>query len=176
MKTIANVYLIKTKETTPIFLKENSVEINDEFLCHDKFYHMYFTLPQFNSEINKIENGDWCILKLEELTRIVKVTNLEHNHPIFNVEIEGGCAQLNHLEKIIATTDDLSIQMYNSQTGEESYISNMPLIPKYFIEYFISEYSKGNIIKQVEVKLSKYDDWYNYGTKSVPNTLQCGGK
>ena len=59
-------------------------------------------------------------------------------------------------KKIIATTDsNLSVQLYNSQNGEHSYISNLPQPSNSFIEKYVEEYNKDNSITDIMVE---YED------------------
>jgi len=131
MKTLANVYLLPTKDITNIALYSESTSYNKpllQLLKHNigssdyKYQHLYITLPQSDLEISKTDNS-WC-LDLDTMGIYLKVGDY----------ISERC------EKIIATTDSSL---------------NLPSIPQSFIEYFISEYNQGNIIK-AEVELNQW--------------------
>lgn len=80
---------------------------------------------------DKIEEGELVYIDLAENSRITKVISLEGKHPIYNIDIEEGCAQLTSLKKIVAIQSQLS--------------------PEYRMQ-FIEEYNKGEV-KDVEIEL-----------------------
>lgn len=94
-------------------------------------HHLYFLSDE------EIKVGDWCVLDLEENTRVVKVESLNSGHPVFTVDITDGYAQLCGLKKITATTDK-SLEL--------------PEPSPEFIDKFIREYNKGNVIEEVMVE------------------------
>lgn len=60
-----------------------------------------------------------------------------------------------YFKKIIATTDKLE----NCQMPNLSGQMYLPQIPQLFIEHFISEYNKGNIITEVEVEYEEIEEY-----------------
>ena len=139
MKTIANVYLLPSdKESrlhiTPEGLLYQSFEpfIQD---CKDyKSFHLYITLPQFDLEISKPKEGDYVIWK----NQIFKVDSNKAFSRTNNITLAYCLAY--GLEKVVSTNDSSL---------------NLSSIPKSFTEHHITEYNKGNIIKQVEVELEE---------------------
>lgn len=79
----------------------------------------------------EIKEGDWCI---------------NDNHDtLYQPNCLGDTSGWN---KIIATTD----KVLTCQDDEYTLTKNLPQIPQQFIEEYISEYNKGNVIEDVEVE------------------------
>lgn len=110
--------------------------------------HLYITSDE------NIKEGDWCILDLGENTRIVQIKSLNSGHSIFTIDIIDGYAQLSNLKKIIATTDASLglLEVGKAGYSTEEFYSILPLISQQFIQYYIEEYNKGNVITEVEVE------------------------
>lgn len=113
--------------------------------------HLYFLSDE------EIKEGDWCILNLGENSRPVKIKSLNSGHPVFTVDIGEGYAKLENLKKIIATTDSSLTKIisdFDFMSGESGEIS-IPALPQpshSFIEIFVREYNKGNVIEWVNVE------------------------
>lgn len=60
-------------------------------------------------------------------------------------------------KKIISTTDK-SLKIKSEQSGENAWFNPLPQIQQQFIELFITEYNKDNIITEVEVEYEEYLD------------------
>ncbi len=141
MKTTANVYLIEDRNSLVNIQKDvdyNKIgHFNEPQIVDGQDYagqHLYITLPQSDLEISKIKQGDWYLHKQAGEYRI-----LQCNSNILPMDSE----------KIIATTNKYLIINIGGDI--------LPLIPKSFIEHFISEYNKGNIVESVDIELEEYD-------------------
>ena len=88
----------------------------------------------------EINEEDWCIIDLGDFSRAVRVKSLNNGHPIFAVDITEGYAKISDLKKIIASTDT-SLGLPQPSTA--------------FIDKYITEYNKGNIIEMVMVEYFK---------------------
>lgn len=91
----------------------------------------------------EIKEGDWCINPITKLPFQVKV--IERNRLVYP----------ENSKKIIATTDKLEISNnfeYTQLLPSDDFKFYLPQIPQSFIEYFVTEYNKGNIITEVMVE------------------------
>ncbi len=138
----AQVIMLPTKE------KSNTIKVNNTLLyykekdnpvlgCYQP-QHLYIISDE------EIREGDW-VLCLDETDSTVMNWNI--NQCIFKHIKGGNCTQC---KKIIATTD-------TSLTIKHKYSSylrdwNLPQSSQQFIEKFIEEYNKGNIITNVLVE------------------------
>lgn len=110
---------------------------------------------------DEIKEGDWCYDKvLNVVYRVDKHTDLKYVN------------QTDNELKIIATTDELGKTIWkqtnkkskpyniqqNIETTKKVFIP-LPQIPQSFIQHFVDEYNKGNVISDVMVE---------YDTISVP--------
>lgn len=104
------------------------------------FQHLYILSDE------EIKESDWCINPSTRLP--FQVRAIQRNRLVYS---EGS-------KKIIASTNtSLGIQTYNSQDGTKSYISQFPQPSQRFIEKYVEEYNKGNIITDVMVEYQQYD-------------------
>lgn len=132
---------------TSIKLTNNKLVKNDRKVMGNKIFdigwksshlayrpqHLYVLSNQ------KIKVGDW-----------IGNPNLKNWVP---VQYLGGYLTGNE-KKIIATTDTSLFKKEKTSTNKHSYIyDTLPQIPKQFIEYYINEYNKGNIVNKVMVKI-----------------------
>jgi hypothetical protein len=114
------------------------------------FSKIYFTLPQSDLEISKIKEGNWYYDKTKEDV-VFPSFNIKTGknksfraNPIEFCETKDLADFLNirnNCEKIIASTD----KSFGGNT--------LPSIPKTFIDFFISEHNKGNVISTCEIEL-----------------------
>jgi hypothetical protein len=162
MKAQVNIHLLSTDKKSRIHripkgMMYQSVEpfIQD---CKDYIsYHIYFTLPQSDLEISKIKDGDWLIRVNPDGSCVGKP---------FKADYVTVLSQLNKgFEKIVACG------------VKEYWKHNLPSIPQSFIEHYITEYNKGNVIKTAEIELDgDYDNCYKVyyadtiGLKLTSNT------
>jgi hypothetical protein len=113
--------------------------------------HLYIILPQSDLEISKITHGNWCLYQLynKSLPKLVKIKSTFGNQLTFE-DLNGNRGEecSIYFKKIIATTDkELG---YGDKFGG---FYQLPRLPQSFIEYFIAEYNKGNVIKKFEIEL-----------------------
>lgn len=93
---------------------------------------------------DEIKEGDWCI-------------NI-NNHTLYH--LTGGTVTketYKHWKKIIGTTDT-SLLINNRSNSDHPYNLNFPQIPESFINLFVTEYNKSNIITKVNVEYDVFDD------------------
>ena len=103
-------------------------------------YHLYFLSDE------KIQGNDWCLYG----KKIVKCQS-DRAGIIWT-------QQPNIYKKIIATTD--SALFVTKKTGTEfpkEYLEKMPKLSNAFVQKYVSEYNKGNIITEVMVEYEQYD-------------------
>jgi len=136
MKTLANIYLLPTDKVSNLWLaSDNNILWYDN---HGKVsyrfnaQHLYITLPQSDLEISKIKENSLILFKQTDGNRFIHRVN---KASLLNITKDD--------ELIVGTT--------------EPYL-NSHFISQSFIEHFIVEYNKGNVIKQVKVEL---EDRYN---------------
>lgn len=128
----------------------------------NKFQHLYILSD------DKIEEGDWVYENnLNQETKIYQIIKREgkllffrfRSVPIWLENNNHGC------KKIIATTDTSLSSIIHSNypsgntTGVRTLIE-VPQIPQSFIDHYIQQYNKGNIITEVMVEY--VDNWYIY--------------
>ena len=103
------------------------------------YQHLYITSN------DEIKDGDWCIHTVDN-NFIFRITNSYiKNNPNYK----------DYCEKIIATTDKLPIESYQGHF-EGKYCTNyLPQPSQAFIEKYVEEYNKGNIITDVMVKYER---------------------
>ena len=103
---------------------------------HTYINHLYILSDE------KIKEGDWFILTFGfEKPEILQATKENI------IAIKSNC------KKIIATTNSNLIS--ESKLMRECYPYSIHQIPQSFIEYFINEYNKGNVITKVLVEVDK---------------------
>lgn len=121
------------KNGTKVFRTLNSSF--EDYCPSFKPQHLYITSN------DEIKEGDWVIFLDRKL--------------LYQVEYTSQCADYNNdndCKKIIATTNN-SLRIGGNTGKRENGISiPLPQIPQQFIEYFITEYNKGNIIIKVLVE------------------------
>jgi hypothetical protein len=154
--------------TLPV-LNENSLKSDRRHLIYqdnklfNPFKNEYFNLYILSNE--EIKESDWYMVtdfsKQEDVRKSVKnITREEQRH--------------NGYKKIISTTNkELTIIGRNiSYPILGQTITYLPQIPQQFIDYFVSEYNKGNVISKVLVEVEEYDKGYsNKGTSSIPSSF-----
>jgi hypothetical protein len=89
----------------------------------------------------EIKDSDWVIRGDGELDQMTP-----------NKMIDYLDSQSLATKKIIATTDT-SLSIKKEQSGENIWTQQLPQIPHSFIEQFISEYNKGNVISKVLIEV-----------------------
>lgn len=130
----------------PITILENGQMINSLERCdfpskNDNFYHLYI----ISSE--EIKEGDWYMYCHfgEWIISNSRETLKNETNTLENLNKD------DYFKKIIATTDkSLTKGMYCVSTGK--YQESLPQPSQSFIEKFVDEYNKGNIITEVMVE------------------------
>jgi hypothetical protein len=155
MKTIANVYLLPTEykksSYIPLFKlnKDSRLSLLEGFgHTISEYFHLYITLPQSDLEISKIKEGDWFINSRGLIFKTDKN---------YIEERDEYCLKTH--EKIITTTNPNLLIGLTEKSSDGIKYNHLPIyvssIPQQFIEHFISEYNKGNVISSVEVELEE---------------------
>ena len=170
-------------KSAPLVIDDNSRKL---FTCDPLealwgHQHLYITLPQSDLEISKIKEGDWCLFQLynKSIPELVRITYKFGNQLTYRgAKGDKGEEALQYFEKIIASTDSsLNIEYVN---GNSVWGVKLPTIPEQFISYFIDQWNKGNVIKEVEVELEEDGDnlcdcYYTKFCKStqLPKGIKC---
>ncbi len=114
----------------------------------DETQHLYIVSNE------EIKEGDWCI----------------DNRPTMNNFIHQlSCNVKGDIKKIIASTNNMQ-----NELSVKGVIGNIPQIPQQFIDQYINEYNKGNIITKVlvEVKLETFHDWLTAPCEPFPDKIK----
>jgi len=144
---------MNTITVRPILVKKNNKRPKIGDICKNaiqvfiwskehEMYNVLETLPEYkNTEVqklilisldskDKLNINDKVYLDLAENSRITTIKNLNGSHPIFNIDIDGGCAKRESLKKIIAKQSQ---------------------IPSEYISKFINEYNTG-MVNDIKIK------------------------
>jgi len=137
--------MLPTNEKAQIIQKENN--LLEYYKCSQRLYREYEGRNLYFLSDEEIKEGDWVFHK---------ASNEVIQYP------KGGFPN-SHSKKIIATTDK-SIQALKFQgTPLEDFskiIKGIKAQPsESFIEYYVSEYNKGNIITEVMVEYEARNDF-----------------
>ena len=174
MKTTANVHLIPTNKQISIgefiiasYDEEATIDNvnmlgklncgikNTEATIKQTMYYMYITLPQSDLEISKIRSENWYIVELFNVGDKSTGKHIEQCKSINDIWINSESIEttrhVSNCEKIIATTDSFLDVSKEDKSFKDWKL--FPSIPQSFIEYYITEYNKGNVIKTIEVEL-----------------------
>lgn len=143
--------------------KVNKLHIykNDEFntlldeLAHP--HHLYLLSD------DEIKDKDWCILfdNFNNVMSNPQQYNKSKNHVLNN-----------GLKKITATTNS-SLRIKEILDEEDTIHHFLPQFSKEFIEQFITEYNKGNVITDIMVECeTNYVEWKHSNKESLKETLK----
>ena len=126
---------------------------------------------------DKIKEGDWVYENnLNQETQIYQVYDRNNELGFFrfrNVFVE---LSKSNCKKIIATTDSsLTLTGLQSRSSKDFSILSLPQPSQQFIEKYIEEYNKGNVITDV---LVEYESDFNscFCTKDICNGNNCPKK
>jgi hypothetical protein len=147
-------FVINTENST-LTLFEDPMEKGKRFFPQ----HLYILSNE------DLKEGDWFI-DLHNLDKPKFCDNQQLANKL-NLKKE-------QVKKIISTTNkELTIIGRNiSYPILGQTITYLPQIPQQFIDYFVSEYNKGNVISKVLVEVEEYDKGYsNKGTSSIPSSF-----
>lgn len=157
LKEKCQVIMLPT-EHSRLEIDENKLSFEcKQYTCKNP-QHLYITSSE------KLKAGDYCIIDLGEYKRIVRVKNLQGNHPVFSIEIDAGLAKLSSLRKIIATTDCICTGKESDKPGDYKYI---PQPSQGFINKFIETYNKGNVITDIIVDYEEFDTLHSDNYKRL---------
>ena len=156
-KRKCKVFMFPTKSKSNIQLQMNGklhLE-NGSSICLNSYQHIYIISDE------KIENGDWY---LSQDGKDIKISQCQGKEIPFLSK------------KIIATTDtsliSINEQYFDVNKSRKSAVleqKTLPQIPQKFIQYYIEEYNKSNIITEVEVE---YDCDHNQMPSRVIDLLK----
>lgn len=110
-------------------------KVQDAVNCAETNFHLYFLSDE------EIKEGDWMFHMLDEKPA-------QWNGEEINPSVYG-------YKKIVATTDKLMLD--EQSTFIYGYKAPLPQPSQSFIEYFVEEYNKGNVITEVEVEYENED-------------------
>lgn len=154
-KTETNCVIGKFVDTNQLIVR------NENDIPRGVPHHLYLI-----SDEEEIKKGDWIY---DVCDGIVKV---EHEYQLSNMMVfRKDC------KKIITTTDTflrLTEIVKEDDSTEFPYITSLPQPSQSFIEYFVKEYNKGNVITEVEVEYEQefcLNCEWNYD--SCPNIEGC---
>lgn len=145
-----NVVMLATDKQAPIFRIGNWDKLYDsseilytnlsDFQDDESYQHLYITSDE------EIKEGDWIFDNYAKINLVYQVRKCD---------LDSSHNRCDNWEKIIATTDTLLIKGEN--VGDNSWYNPMPTLSQSFINTFISEYNKGNVISKVNVEYEQYD-------------------
>lgn len=133
------------------------------------FQHLYLISD------DDIKEGDWSKHSNNDIGQVVNIhDNGLYDMRLYNGEISEDLSVRNG-KKIIATTEELYITKHDS-LSIRSYPSILPTIHQSDIEWYVSEYNKGNVIKEVDVELDTYIAHGRFNGESesieIPTTIK----
>lgn len=121
----------------------------------------------------EIKEGDWYITSDNKLLQCRKVLmKLIYTYGDYGRN-PNGC------RKVICTTDKSLVMKFDIIGGFETGLC-LPQPPQSFIEYFVHEYNKGNVVSEVEVEYEQihwkgtklsYEDKFNLKINPKDNTI-----
>jgi hypothetical protein len=156
------VVMLPTKDyKAPIFIgdKDNwliSTKNPSSWFFRHLFQHLYIVSNE------EIKEGDWFIYdgKIYNEFKSSLTPNVTINirlYPNLDLSEQFREVYLSDCKKIIATTDPILCK----QDDEYNATKNLPQLQQSFIDKYISEYNKGNVITDVMVE---YEDKFHYET------------
>jgi hypothetical protein len=145
-----DVVMLPTKNDSARIIKS---EDRDYLVFVDKWSGKHIDNHLYILSNDEIKKGDWVLTPYHEIYQVVKFNG--------GVPVDkNGNGNLLHNKKIISTTDK-SLRIHKSEIlgkinghtlGKVKSLL-LPQLPQSFIEYFISEYNKGNLISKVLVEV-----------------------
>ena len=156
-----NVVMLPTNEKANILkgsnagnnlLLDNGDNINHSLVDGKRFQYQHL----FITSGEEIKEGDWFYSKIVQ--KIFKATNEKYNLQELNLNI------CNH--KIIVTTDTSLSYKFREKEVQFPQTIFLPRPSQQFIQQYIEEYNKGNVITKIEVE---YEDLTEQLQESVDN-------
>lgn len=114
---------------------------------NEKYQHLYILSDE------EIKVGDWILNNLLMDKSPIQVTK---------ELLEDGL--LKEDKKIIATTDRSLIEKIEMLGTGSTYVFNLSQPPQSFIDYFVEQFNKGNVIDKV---LVEWEESYDFGWKNI---------
>jgi hypothetical protein len=140
----------------PIYLTQKWLKYNDA-----TSYHLYILSDE------EIKEGDYCIEFIKGIpTNVLQIKGHDFKRCLHNYE---------KLKKIIATTDKLILQL-NKSAFDRSEDRYLPQPSQSFIQKYVEEYNKGNIITEVMVEYERYLDQMSFDYEVYVNKLKINPK
>lgn len=159
MKKPAKIVLLATQNKSNIcLLKSNKLNYGAEFISSSNTtaQHLYILSD------DEIKEGDWVLYGEDSIMQVKSSydNDVTGDDIWLGDSLNGLATQKNFCKKVITTTDKLL-------KSDWVYKNNIiPQIPQSFIEYFITEYNKGNIITDVMVEY-EYSNRLNGDGESI---------
>lgn len=161
---INNRYFAKTK----LMLVPTDNNINSEFkivldIMVNKLIKIKSNSDYFNTfvDLERFKLLNLCIVSGEEIKEGDYITDGKNIYQA--PDIDGFIG----LFKIMGTTDSLDIQLYDSQTGNKLYVSQVPQISERFVKKLIDRYNKGIEIDNVLTEVIPEENGRNAGGSAV---------
>lgn len=129
--------------------------INDlsDWMIYGKPQHLYVT---YNDEIKE---GDFVIVTLDNfhLAKILKIDVVNNMFVVELFDFNGAKIRVfkSEIKKIIATTDNIQVADYDNYHLDYNPSKHLPEPSQSFIEKYIKEYNKGNVITDVLVEYER---------------------
>ena len=145
-----------------------------------KYFHLYFL-----SDKEEIKEGDWFLSNLNE---ILKCTKREDKFIWYEKLTVPGVSKVAqpfsiHInlkpKKIIATTDTSLTEKIEMLGTGSTYVFNLPQPSQSFIEKFVEEYNKGNVITEVMVEYEFggiEESYFDGNNEKLPLRLKVNSK
>lgn len=150
------VVMLPTNEKADLQKYGRSLRLkNSGYYPHVKEILGYYQHLYFLSDEEEIKKGDWFVMN-GCIVRQCESTNKEPHTIHTVVDSTGGIHHVSVCEKIIATTDKLL---------------RLPEPSQSFIEKFVEEYNKGNIITEVMVEYENDKEYWAARNLFNPNAI-----
>ena len=156
----AQAIMLPTNNKSLLYINYSKLQLNKFEQLDTNNQHLYIISD------DKIKEGDWYIeLDINSLPLSIKKADYNKTNEFSLKPYSDYC------KKIIATTDTSLNKKHNCDCGATTYegcsqcLEILPQPSQQFIEKYIEEYNKGNIIKDV---LVEYEEIYNdYGETDI---------
>ena len=150
-KSLNSVFSLRSDK--PYLMSEQNSPFKARIYDTKDLYHTYFNLYIISDD--EIKEGDWCLFNELE---VVKCTYSKNGEFLFSGSLTSSSNHhFSYFKKIITTTDTSLQWLDESEINPELARPNglwkcLPQPSQQFIEKYIEEYNKGNIITDVLVE------------------------
>ena len=154
-KSLNSVFSLRSDK--PYLMSEQNSPFKARIYDTKDLYHTYFNLYIISDD--EIKEGDWYI-------------NLLQDNTIYQNNIKNYNVNKSYFKKIIATTDtSLKIPRKNSHPNSVWKLDGalLPQPSKQFIEKYIEEYNKGNVITEILVEYELISNEEYFGNTVNPD-------